>query len=229
MNSLGMIALLLAAGLILSLNPFNISVFVMLLAGSLDKAHSRAKIRLVAIAYLWLYWLLISALGVVLILLFGLLTAKALQIVALVVSGLVIVLGVVNLGQYFWNRPHKQLPRSVQRFLHTHAVKRNSPSSALVLASLAGWISLVSVGPHLLALAVIVSLLAPTEPLWMLLPAVALILPLKLIYLQVLRGYKTSTILRWKDESKLTMRLGFALVHIALGWLILLILNGSIL
>jgi hypothetical protein len=228
MNSLGMVILLLVSGLILSLNPFNISIFTWLLAGALDKAHSRRKIRLIAIIYLWLYWLLIAAFGIVLILLLGLLTDTGLQILALVVSGLMIVLGVINLGQYFWNRPHKQLPRIIQKFLHMHAVKKNSPTSALVLATLAGWISLTSVGPHLIALAVIVRLLAPTEPLWMLLPATALILPLKLIYLQVLKGYKTSTILRWKDESKLTMRLGFALVHIALGWLILLILNGSI-
>jgi len=93
MNSLGMIALLLAARVNFIFGSFNISVFVMLLAGSLDKAHSRAKIRLVAIAYLWLYWLLISALGVVLICYLDCSLLKLCKIVALVVVVLVIVLG----------------------------------------------------------------------------------------------------------------------------------------
>ena len=93
---------------------------------------------------------------------------------------------------------------------------------------LACLVSFGSIGLQLLALAVVITLLAPTAPQWMLLLAVCLILPLKLIFWQVFKGFKVSVILKWKNETSTVMRLGLALVNLALGWLIFLILNGTI-
>lgn len=228
MNDINMAILLLVTGLILSLNPFSISVFTSLLAGALDKAHNRHRIRFIAVSYLWFYWALISGIGALLVWPLSLLSEKNLQITALVASGLIIVLGMIILARYFWDKSHKQVPQILKKLVHSHSVKKSHPLNAMVLATLTSFVSLVGVGLQLLALAVIVALLKPSQPQWMLLPGLALIIPLKLIYLQILRGYKTTTILKWRDEAKTTMRLSLALMHIALGWIILLILNGSI-
>lgn len=228
MNSVGMLVLLLAVGLLLSLNPFSISVFSALIAGALGKGHSKAKMHTIASTYLLMYWLLTAVLGVALVLIFGLLPAKSLQILALAVSSLVIIWGMLTLRHYFWGKRHSKVPLSWHGVLHTHTIKKSSPHSAMVAGLLACLISFGSIGLQLLALTVIVTLLTPAVPQWMLLPALTLILPLMLLYRQILRGYKISTILKWKNESRAMMNLSLSLAHIALGWIILLILNGSI-
>jgi hypothetical protein len=228
MNSLGIIVLLLAVGLLLSMNPFSISVFSSLLAGALGKGHPKAKMHMIALTYLLTYWFLTAVLGVILVIILASLPVSSLQSLALIVSGLTILWGMLALKNYFWNKPSSRIPMNLYGLLHTHTVKKSSPRSAMVLGIAACLISFGSIGLQLAALAIIISLLSPATPQWMLLPALCLILPLKLIYWQVLRGFKISAVLRWKNETRVIMRLGLALVHIALGWLILLILNGSI-
>ncbi len=228
MSSINMLVLLFAVGLLLSLNPFNLSVFSALLAGTLGKGHAKAKVHNVASTYLTVYWLATALLGVVLVLVLGHLPDKALQISALVVSGLVILWGTISLKNYFWPRLHFKVPSVWHDFLHKHTVKKHSTSSALVLSLSAYLISLGSIGLQLLALATIVALLTPQVPQWMLLPASCLVLPLIFIYQQILKGFRISALLKWKNDNGAMMRLSLSLVQIVLGWLILLILNGSI-
>jgi hypothetical protein len=228
MNSVGMLVLLLAVGLLLSLNSFSISVFSSLIAGALGKGHSKAKMHTIASTYLLAYWVLTAVLGVALVLIFSSLSAKSLQILALMVASAAILWGMLTLRHYFWSKKHSRVPLSWHGLLHTHTIKKSSPHSAMVAGLLACLISFGSIGLQLLALTVIVALLTPAVPQWMLLPALTLILPLVLLYRRVLSGYKVSTILKWKNESRAMMSLSLSLAHIALGWIILLILNGSI-
>jgi hypothetical protein len=228
MSSISMLVLLLTVGLLLSLNPFNLSVFSVLLAGTLGKGHPKAKVHNVASTYLIVYWLATALLGIALVLILGHLPDKTLQTSALIISGLMILWGTISLKNYFWPRLHFKVPAVWHDLLHKHTVKRHSTNSALILSLSAYLISLGGIGLQLLALATIIALLTPEVPQWMLLPASCLVLPLIFIYQQILKGFRVSALLKWKSDSGAMMRLSLSLVQIVLGWLILLILNGSI-
>jgi cytochrome c biogenesis protein CcdA len=89
--------------------------------------------------------------------------------------------------------------------------------------------SLTVIGGVLLGLAAITVLTGSSFGIWfMLLFAFCLITPLVFIYLYMARGLKISAVLKWKEESKGVMRLSIGLVHIILGWLVLLLLNGTL-
>jgi cytochrome c biogenesis protein CcdA len=54
------------------------------------------------------------------------------------------------------------------------------------------------------------------------------VMPLIVILIMVASGTKISAVSKWKEESKGTMRLGMGLLLVALGWILILIANGTI-
>jgi len=54
------------------------------------------------------------------------------------------------------------------------------------------------------------------------------VLPLIVILLMVYFGCKVSTIKRWKQQNRTLMRIGVGVLLVFLGWLLILIANGSI-
>jgi cytochrome c biogenesis protein CcdA len=54
------------------------------------------------------------------------------------------------------------------------------------------------------------------------------VLPLLVILFMVAGGAKISAVARWKEESKGAMRLFMGLLLISLGWILILIANGTV-
>jgi len=54
------------------------------------------------------------------------------------------------------------------------------------------------------------------------------VLPLIVILFMVAGGAKLSAIAKWKEDSKGTMRLFMGLLLVALGWILILIANGTV-
>jgi hypothetical protein len=52
--------------------------------------------------------------------------------------------------------------------------------------------------------------------------------PLIIILLMVAGGAKISSVKKWKEDSKGVMRLFIGLLLVTLGWLLILIANGTI-
>ena len=227
MDSFSMLALMLVVGLLLAINPFNLSVFSVFLAGLIGKGHVKPKIYKTVFTYLITYWLVIASLSMLLVFALKQLPNETMQLLALVASGIIILGGMISLRKYFWH--HKQqVPKLWHSALHRLTVKNHTMLSSIKLGLLASFVSLGSIGLQLLALVIIVVLLTPDTPQWMLLPSFCLILPLLLIYWQTLKGFRVSALLRWKNDSYAMLYLNLSLEQVALGWLILAILNGSI-
>jgi len=54
------------------------------------------------------------------------------------------------------------------------------------------------------------------------------VLPLIIILIMVAGGTKVSAVAKWKEEGKGTMRLALGLMLVALGWILIMIANGTI-
>jgi hypothetical protein len=229
MTDLTILALIVTTGLLVSLNPFSISVFGALLAGARGKAHSKNKTHLTALAYLSSYYLLISGLGITLISLFSVVSDTSLIVASVASAALAIIMGIIIAKNYFWYRIRSDIPSGIVTILHQRTVKKNDPLSSISLGLNSAVFCLTIIGSLLLTLAAITVLTGTSFSIWfMLLFAFCLITPLIFIYLFVTRGLKISAVLKWKEESKGVMRLSIGLVHLILGWLVLLLLNGTI-
>ena len=67
-----------------------------------------------------------------------------------------------------------------------------------------------------------------TALLTMVLYNLLFVVPLIIILIMVASGTKTAAIVSWKEENKATMRLVTGLLLAALGWILILIANGTI-
>lgn len=227
MSDAEIIMLFVVAGAVLSLNPTNIAIFSGLLAGSLGKGHHKMQQHVVAVTFLLTTFCLYAIVGSVLILFLDLLSLRALQNIGLVTGFVCTVWGIVNIKSYYWYGKHRDVSVRLAKILHTRTVKKNDPTSAALLGITAGYAALPSIGVPMLAFSVIFSLIKPGVANIMLILAFILILPLIVIFALSLQKLKLSSVLKWKEDSKGVFRLSIGLTTIVFGWILFLILNGS--
>lgn len=228
MSNVNLFILISAASLIMSLNGLSISIFIAFLMGSLGKKHQPAKIFIKGFWYLLAYFGTIAIVGLTATCLLACLAPSKTKLISLYIASLAILVGIVFVKYYFWNKKPVLTSKKIQGWLHTHTVKSDTTSSDIKLGAAAGLLSLKLIGAPLLCLVALIALLAPDSPQWVLLVAVYLVLPIKFIYLLILKKYHLSLILSWKNQRSLAVILSIGLLSIGLGWLILLVLTGAI-
>ncbi|HUD03256.1 MAG TPA: hypothetical protein VMR51_00460 [Patescibacteria group bacterium] len=226
MSSFSLFALFVVAGLLLSLNPFNIALFAALIAGAFGKNHTKTMIHGVAISFLLAYGAFMALFGVALLEILSSASINLLNWAGLIVATIAILWGLRFIKDFFWYGNRGGVPRFIHGTLHSYTVKKNDPFSAAILGFIAATSSLIGISIQIISFALILALVKPYSPAWMLLLAVVFLVPLVTIFVFSLRGIKVSAILKWKEDNKAMMRLTIGLTHIVLGWIILLLLNG---
>lgn len=228
MSQQNVILLVIITGLVISLNPLSLSVFSALMAGSMGKNHSKKKFNWVAFMFLITFVLLLALLSLTLVRMFNLMPADLLASLGIAIGTAAVIYGIVSIKDYFWYRTKTKLPSNIYTILHSRTVKQNDPYSAANLGLVTAFACLGSMGVQLLCLALIFSTFRQGSSLIMLIPAVCMCLPLLAVFILVKRGTKISAILKWKQDTKDLMRLNTGLMSIVLGWILFLIINGSI-
>ena len=228
MSQQSIILLVIISGLVISLNPLSISVFSALMAGSLGKGHGKKRFNLVAAAFLSAFAVLLALLSLTLVRIFNLMATDLLASLGIAVATAGVIYGIVSIKDYFWYRTKTKLPSNIYSILHSRTVKQSNPYSAANLGLVTAFACLGSMGVQLLCLAMIFSLFRQGSNLIMLIPAICMILPLIVLLILVNKGTKISAILKWKQDTKDLMRLNTGLMSIILGWILFMIINGSI-
>lgn len=228
MSNTSLITLIIVTGALLSLNPSTIAIFSALLAGSLGKGHSKVERHGVALSFLLASFFMYTIFGSLLIIFFNLFSHRALLNLSLVIAIVGVLWGLVNIKDYYWYGKHRDISVRLAKTLHNRTVKKNDPISASMLGLIAAYAALPNIGIPLISFAAIITLIRPYNTNLMLLLACMLILPLVIIFMVSLNGLKLSSVLKWKEDSKGVFRLCIGLTTIFLGWILFLILNGSI-
>jgi hypothetical protein len=228
MTNASLVTITLVSGLLLSLNPVSISVFVALLSGSMGKGHSKIRTNITALCYLVSLFGLYTLAGMLLVIGFDLLDTRSVQNLGLAVASLSVIWGLMNIKDFYWYGPRRDAPGIVTKSLHSKTVKKNSPRDAIALALASAYATLPSVGIPLLAYSTIVALVRPGYLNWPILLALVLMTPLIVIAALTNSGLKLSAILKWKEESKAIFRLCIGITMVVLGWLLFLLINGTL-
>lgn len=231
MLNVATLSLLLATGIVASLNPPSISMLVMVLSSIFGKGHSTKRLALYGAMYLLGVFLATFALSIIVWMLVSLVPITTLGYVALLLSVGLVVGGLVEIKDYFWYGKKFMLspPKKVVHYVHDLALKMRGVFEYLMLGIVCGAILFPYLGLAILAISVITTLSFPFHATQaILLFTVVLMVPSLFIYFMALGGIKMSVLTKWKEDSKATMRLTSGVLLIFLAWILTLVANGTI-
>lgn len=223
------IPVVLATALIDSINPCAIGVLVLLIATLVKLSKNKNKMLGVGAIYISAVFLTYLAAG------FGLLIfIQKLDIsreLGFLVGGLVIVLGLLEIKDFFWYgkgislRIPARRAKQVSRYIQHVTI----PSSIFLGIFVAAVELPCTGGPYLAITTLLAKIGFSWQIFWLLLfYNFIFVLPLIVILLLVYFGVNVKKIQEWKEKEKKWMRLFIGLVMVSLGILLILLANGVI-
>src|SRR3989344_1431470 len=223
------LSVVLITALIDSINPCAIGVLVLLITTLLGLSKDRKKMLIVGSIYILAVFTTYLAAG------FGLLIfIQKLNIaepISYVVGGLVIILGLVEIKDFFWYGKgfSLQIPARRAEQIKKYVKKVSIPGSIFLGIFVAAVELPCTGGPYLAITTLLAKVGFSLKVFWLLgLYNFIFVLPLIIILLLVYFGVKTKKIQDWKNINRKWMRLFTGILMLALGILLIMWATGVI-
>lgn len=231
MLDLPTIGLVLTTAAIDSINPCAVGVLILMVSVILGQGGGTRKLLLNGGAYIFAIFATYLLAGLGLVYAFTTIPIVVAQYLSLAVGALVIAAGLLEIKDFFWygKGPSLQIPKYFANKIHEYSTKKTSLLGVMLLGAFVAAVELPCTGAPYLAIITILRIdfnLAAFA--LMVLYNLIFILPLIIILIMVAGGTKINVVSKWKEESKGTMRLMMGLLLTALGWILILIANGTI-
>lgn len=224
------LGLVLGSAAIDSINPCAIGVLILMISVVLSGRGTVGRLLLLGSLYVLAIFLtyLIAGLGLVYFL--GAIPLFVTEYLSLFVGVLIILAGLVEIKDFFWYGQGFSLGIPVQFTDKIHRFAKNTTvAGVILLGAFVAAVELPCTGAPYLAIITILSLNFDLAALLMLiLYNVVFVAPLLLILFLVATGVQLSELKKWKEDSRGYMRLVIGLLLVALGWLLILIANGTV-
>ncbi|MDO8480925.1 MAG: GAP family protein [Nanoarchaeota archaeon] len=212
-----------------SINPCAIGVLV-LLVSTLIAAKRKGEMLRIGVLYISAIYLTYFAFGLGLTVFLSKIPIVWAEYISIAVGFLVVLAGLVEIKDYFWYGkgftlaiPEKQAEKIQKR------MRKLSLGTVIFLGMFVAAVELPCTGGPYLAITMLLSQNFNLSALVLLLIYnFIFVLPLIVILALVLLGTKIHHIHRWKQSNKALMRLATGLLLVGLGWLLMLIANGTI-
>ena len=230
------IGLVIASAAIDSINPCAIGVLILMvsviLGGGKDESGSSTK-RLLTLggAYIFAIFMTYLVAGLGLVYFFSSIPIVIAEYLSLFVGSLVILAGILEIKDYFWYGKgfSLQIPKVFAKKIHDYSTSKSTVWGVMFLGAFVAAVELPCTGAPYLAIITILRIdFNIMAFLLMVLYNFIFVLPLIVILFMVAGGTKISAVSKWKEESKGSMRLFMGLLLAALGWILMLIANGTI-
>lgn len=225
------LGLVLGSAAIDSINPCAIGVLILMISVILGGGkHSVGKMLFLGGLYIFAIFITYLLAGLGLLFFLGSVPLFVTEYLSIFVGILVILFGLVEIKDYFWYGRGFSLgiPLIFTKKIHRMASNISVPGVILTGAFVAG-VELPCTGaPYLAIIAILSTNFNLTAMLLLILYNIVFVMPLIIILLLVAGGTKLPAVKAWKQESRGVMRLAIGLLLISLGWLLILIANGSI-
>jgi len=152
------------------------------------------------------------------------------EYISIFVGSLIIGAGLIEIKDFFWYGIGITLAIPPERAKQIHDMtKKITLPGVLVLGAFVAGVELPCTGaPYLAILLLLSQNFNFAAFLMLILYNLIFVLPLIVILLMVHFGFKIQHIKRWKQNNRTYMRLATGVVLIFLGWLLILIANGTI-
>lgn len=224
------ITTIIVTALVDSINPCAIGV--MLLLVGLLASNKEMKDRLLYYGGLYIFAVFITYLiaGLGLLYFFTLIPLWVAQYISIFVGAIVIFGGITEIKDFFWYGKGFSLAIPANRAQDIKKMMQNiNPINLILLGAFVAAVELPCTGgPYLAIILVLKYRFDFWAMLLLILYNIIFVLPLIAILGATMLGAKLTDMQKWKDENKALMRLGLGLLLVALGWLLILIANGTI-
>lgn len=224
------LGLVIGSAAIDSINPCAIGVLVLMISVLMAGKKSLDRMVLLTSLYIFAIFMTYLLAGLGLIYFLASVPLFVAEYLSIFVGTLVILFGLFEIKDFFWYGQGFSLgiPPQFAKKIHNFAQNVTVPGVILTGAFVAG-VELPCTGAPYLAIITILSLnFNFTAFLLLVLYNFIFVLPLIVILLLVVGGVKLNVVKAWKQESRGIMRLAIGLLLVGLGWLLILIANGTI-
>ncbi|MDP3973455.1 MAG: hypothetical protein Q8P92_01350 [Candidatus Daviesbacteria bacterium] len=213
-----------------SINPCAIGVLILMI--SVIMAGKKSLQRMLFLGSLYIFSIFITYLlaGLGILYFLASIPLFVTEYLSIGVGGLIILFGLVEIKDFFWYQKGFSLgvPTVFTDKIHRLAYNTTVPGVMLLGAFVAG-VELPCTGAPYLAIITVLSLnFNMAAFLMLILYNIIFVLPLIVILLLVAGGLKLHIVKKWKQEARGLMRLAIGLLLVGLGWLLILIANGTI-
>lgn len=230
MLDLPTLSVVVASAAIDSINPCAIGVLILMVSVILGNKGTLGRLVWLASVYIFAIFLTYLVAGLGLVYFLSSIPLYITEYLSLAVGALVITAGILEIKDFFWYGRGFSLhiPAVFARKIEQLST-RTTTVGVFILGAFVSGVELPCTGAPYLA---IITLLSINFDAWAFLMLViynlVFVAPLIIILLMVALGVKVSSIKQWKQDNRHFMRLGIGLTLIGLGWLLILIANGTI-
>lgn len=231
MLDLPTLSIVIGSAAIDSINPCAIGVLILMVSVVLGGGGTTKRLVALGSAYIFAIFITYLVAGLGLIYFFKEIPIVLAEYLSIAVGSLVILAGVLEIKDYFWYGKgfSLQIPTYFANKIHEYSKSKQSIAGVMFLGAFVAAVELPCTGAPYLAIITILSINFNFAALMlMILYNVIFVAPLIVILAMVAAGTKVSAVAKWKEESKGTMRLFMGLLLAALGWILILIANGTI-
>ncbi|MBI2136519.1 GAP family protein [Candidatus Woesearchaeota archaeon] len=227
--SLPTIGVVLVTAVIDSINPCAIGVLI-LLVSTLLATRKKNQLLSKGLLYIGVVYVIYFLAGLGLIAFLANIPQVIAEYISIVVGAVVVFAGLVEIKDYFWYGQGFSLMIPQDKAKKIHDLMQNlSVWTVIFLGAFVAAVELPCTGGPYLAITLLLSQnFNFTAFILLVIYNIIFVMPLAVILFMVYFGTKIQTIKRWKMENRAVMRLATGLVLIALGWLLILIANGTI-
>lgn len=219
------------SALIDSVNPCAIGVLILMMTVLLGKKRNVMQLLKYGMTYIFAIFLTYLVAGLGLVYFLSTVPITVAEYISLGVGLLVIIAGLLEIKDYYWYGRGFSLhiPGPFARKISQMSKGKLSLWGVTALGAFVAAVELPCTGAPYLAIITILSINFNFQAfLLMVLYNVLFVAPLIIILLLVAAGAKIGSVKKFKEENKGVMRLFIGLLLIALGWMLILMANGTI-
>lgn len=227
--SLPTLGTVMATAVVDSINPCAIGVLILLMS-TLVIARRKQQMLKIGLMYIGAVYITYFLFGLGLIAFLSSIPIVWAEYISIAVGTIVVGAGIIEIKDYFWYGKGFSLAINQKYAKKIKEKMANlSVGTALFLGVFVAAVELPCTGGPYLAITLLLSQQFNLAALLMLvLYNIIFVMPLVVILLLVMMGTKIHHVQRWKQMNKAYMRLATGILLIILGWLLILIANGTI-
>ncbi len=232
MFDLPTVGLVITSAAIDSINPCAIGVLILMMSVILGSGKSVRRMILLGGLYILAIYLTYLLAGLGLMYFFSSIPIVIAEYLSIAVGFLVIFAGLLEIKDFFWYGKgfSLEIPKVFAKKIQQWSTGGNATVlGVMLLGAFVAAVELPCTGAPYLAIITVLRINFDWAAfLLMVLYNLIFVLPLIILLLVVASGAKLSSVQKWKEEGKGSMRLGIGLLLVALGWILILIANGVI-
>lgn len=213
-----------------SINPCAIGVLILMVSVVLGGKGSLKRLLLLGGLYIFAIFLTYLLAGLGLIYFLARVPLFVAEYLALLVGTIVIMAGLLEIKDFYWYGKgfSLQIPSYFAKKIHKYSANVTVPG-VIFLGSFIAAVELPCTGAPYLAIITLLSLNFDIYAfLLLIIYNIIFIAPLVVILLLVAAGVKIHKIKKWKQANKGYMRFAIGGMLVILGWMLILIANGTI-